>query len=217
MTTQKKYVLRQSTEADIDPICEFLVENWHAFNAKRRIEALVSAIKLRRIFLLEELAAHKIHAVSAIFDHLGKYWQAGMSRVSSGVGGFGINEMLHRARAVHAYLIDQTYIAYFVAIEASNTRSIKNSKSVGFQDWVNPPPQLRYQAITQSDKNLKFYTLPIEQIYQFAQWMLDQEEQIRLSRTHRETKKEETITVSLKVESLIYYQDQVKKIAQTGK
>ena len=159
MAEIKNYVLRQSTEADVDPICEFLVHNWNAFNAKRRIDALTFGVEHRRIFLLEDTEHHRIHAVSAIFDHLGKYWQAGMARVSSGVGGFGINELFHRVRAVHVYIIDRNFLALFAAIESSNKRSVENALRVGFEAWADPPPQLQYQAITQSDKDLHFYQL----------------------------------------------------------
>lgn len=214
MTLIKEYVLRQSTEVDIDNICDFLVKNWHEFNAKRKIDFLISNIKLRRIFILEDPENNVIQAVSAIFDHLGKYWQAGMSRVSNSVGGFGINQIFHYVRAVHAHIIDSTFLAYFAAIEASNNRSIENAKSVGFQEWINPPPQLQYQAITQSDKNLIFFQLPVEHIYQFAQWLLDKGDKIQLSRINRSTKEEETISTLIVVESLKYYKNQVEKLAR---
>lgn len=214
MTAIQEFILRQSTEADIDPICEFLVHNWHAFNAKRRIDALTFGIEHRRIFLLEDIENHRIHAVSAIFDHLGKYWQAGMARVSASVGGYGINELFHRVRAVHAQIIDRTFLAYFAAIESSNKRSVENALKVGFEAWTDPPPQLKYQAITQSDKDLQFYQLSIAQISRFARWLLDAGDTVQLSRINRESKKEETIQVALLVESLMLYKYQVEELAE---
>lgn len=126
-----EYVIRQATPFDLPVIKEFHQNNQHAYNAARGDDVLLRAIQRDRTMLLIVAPNGTIVGASAVFVLLdGRFREAGATRIIE--NGFGFQQILHSLRAVHEYVMDCDYEAYFSTVVAGNAASIRNLIAVGF-------------------------------------------------------------------------------------
>lgn len=209
-----EYVIRQATPFDLPIIKEFYQNNQHPYNAARGDDVLLRAIQRDRTMLLIVAPNGTIVGASAVFALLdGRFREAGATRIIE--NGFGFQQILHTLRAVHEYVMDCDYEAYFSTVVAGNAASIRNLIAVGFRHWPDPDADLvAYKTDLAREAGrtarIDYYHLPRSVLPSYAQRILDLDGLPRLERRSRQTSGEtETITLRMDVEIVRLYKDKV--------
>lgn len=177
-------------------------------------DVLLRAIQRDRTVLLVIAPDGAIVGASAVFALLdGRFREAGATRIIE--NGFGFQRILHSLRAVHEYVMDCDYEAYFSTVVAGNAASIRNLMAVGFRHWPNPDPDLVAYKADLARKagrtaQIDYYQLPRDVLPQCAQSIIDLDGKGFLERRSWQTPGEtETITLRVDVEIVRLYKDKV--------
>lgn len=207
------YRVRQCTERDADAVFRFYLEHPSPFTPHRPIDRMLETIRRRRFFLIDNAESDVAYGIAAVFEHSqGRNRQLGGTRLAKEVGGFGLQPILLRLRALHERVVNAGYGELFSAIAADNEVSWKNATTAGLVPWPSPPADLGYEAAA-SEKPLQFLRLPPARYPEYARWLLETHGSVALTRTNRVDAVEERIELGFAVESLGYYRSELEALA----
>lgn len=220
-----RFILRHGTPRDAPRIRRFFVENGHRFNADRGDDVMLEAIQNRDVFLVEREADGEIVGVSALFHYQdGAYAEAGASRITGPIGGFGIHMLMHYVRSCHLCLNNSSVSGYFGIVASDNEPSKKNISQAGFERWSTPDPAMLQERESLLGRSLDLsqkllYKLPSSVFVDHAckllevarrnGWDTDGEPAtspvVTMTRPSREGGDDEALELVLKVEPITYH------------
>ncbi len=207
--------IRNSIGDDFQEVKRYFLDNLSDYNVARSDDVLLERIGQRKFVIIEQRGVGFV-GVSGTFDYGedGDYREAGATRIT--LNGFGFQRILHYARALHEFILDYSYAAYFGTVVDGNTRSIRNIESIGFEKWPDPDPLLVAEKAKASKpgRKVEYYRLPNARLVDHAVALLQLEANPVLQRPDRNKPGAfETARLTLDLEILNEHHPVVEQIA----
>lgn len=215
------FILRHATPRDMGAIRQFFAEHRHKFNAHRGDEVLLSSLTSRDTIQVSDKRSGNLVAVFALFHYCeGAFAEAGGTRVTSPVGGIGLQSLLIKLRALHALILNSSLEGLFTVIAADNSKSRRELSGNGFIDWDNPDAAVlaeREQILGRSidPDSSAILKLPLEKIQQLAvevvklfameNWDSGKTPSLVFSRRSISGEDTEKLEIEFQIEILLYY------------
>lgn len=172
--------IRNSISADYAQVHLFLQNHPHPYNSRREDHVLLERVRNHKFILFFSHAngSPELVGVSGIFEHgdEGQWREAGATRII--LNGFGLQRIATAVRALHEFILDPEFEAFFATVVDGNTRSASNLRAMGFEDWAPLPALIDAKKALHRrqgafDRKVDYFIMRMESLPDLAAQTLD--------------------------------------------